>query len=102
MSIIHCSIDVTKIDKSRLIEGKKGGKYLNFSVLSNRNGPDKYGNTHMVTQDVTKEERLDGVKGAILGNGKEWDGGGAQQQRSAPHERRTAPKPQAEDDDVPF
>lgn len=94
MSIIHCSIDVTKIDKSKLVEGKKGGKFLNFSVLSNRNGPDKYGNTHMITQDVSKEERLSGKRGAILGNGKEWNG-------QAGNSPARAPQP-ADDDDIPF
>ena len=68
--IIRCKIDVTKIDKSALFEGKTGAKYLDLTLLENRNGPDKYGNDWMVTQDIGQERRKNGEKGPILGNGK--------------------------------
>lgn len=81
-----------KIDKSKLIEGKNGAKYLNFTVISNKNGPDQYGKTHMITQDVSQEEREAGKRGAILGNGKRWEQNGARQQS------RPAQKQQSFDD----
>lgn len=82
MSIIRSSIDVSKITGIKENENYFAipkailakGKYFNFSTLSNKNGVDQWGNTHMVTQDVTKEERLAGKRGPILGNGKEVGG----------------------------
>jgi len=69
--ILRLSLDVSKIDKSKLYKGKKG-VYLNAAVLL-KDEPDQYGNDGMIVQDVSKEEREQGIKGAILGNGK-WAG----------------------------
>lgn len=66
---ISLNIDVTKIEKARIIEGKKG-KYLNATVFVDPENADEYGNHGMITQDVTKEERDAGTKGPILGNVK--------------------------------
>lgn len=63
-------IDVSKIDKSKIYEGKKG-KYLDAVVFIN-DEPDEYGNIGMIVQSVSKEEREKGIKGAILGNAKEF------------------------------
>jgi|SRR5690625_3665240 len=65
---IALKIDVTKIDKKRLFEGKKG-VYLD-AVLFLDDRPDQYENNGMITQSVSKEEREQGVKGEILGNAK--------------------------------
>lgn len=67
--IIGIKLNVLKIDKARLFKGEKG-TYLDITLLENRDGPDQYGNDFIVVQDVTKEEREKGIKGAILGNGK--------------------------------
>jgi hypothetical protein len=64
---ISASIDVTKIDKSKLIDGKKG-TYLNLTAFVNLDEKDQYDNNGMVTQSVTAEEREAGTRGAILGN----------------------------------
>jgi len=69
--ILRLSLDVSKIDKSKLFKGKKG-VYLNAAVLL-KDESDQYGNDGMIVQDVSKEEREQGIKGAILGNGK-WAG----------------------------
>jgi hypothetical protein len=66
---ISASIDVTKIDKSKLIHGKKG-TYLNITAFINLSEVDQYNNNGMVTQSVSSEERTEGVRGAILGNTK--------------------------------
>jgi hypothetical protein len=71
MDIIKGKIDVSKIDKERLYKGKKG-TYLDFALIPTPNG--QYGNTHMIVQEVSKEERDSGVKGAILGNAKVSEG----------------------------
>ena len=64
--IVRLKIDVTKIDKARLFQGKKG-MYLDATVFLN-DEPGQYGDNGMITQDVSKEEREAGTKGNILGN----------------------------------
>jgi len=65
---ISIKLDVTKIDKSKLFKGDKG-TYLDATILM-KDEPDQYGNIGMVVQNVNKEDRDAGVKGAILGNVK--------------------------------
>ncbi len=78
---IELSIDVTKIDKSKLYQGKKG-TYLSVTAFVDLVQLDQYGNSGMVTQKTTKEEQDQGIKGAILGNSKVFwkEGGNAPQQ----------------------
>jgi len=102
--IIKLNIDVTKIDKKRLHKGAKG-TYANFTVLL-RDQPDQYGNDGMIVEDVSKEEREAGTKGAILGNAKIVGNSGNQPQRSANSggQRQSAPPETFDngDDDIPF
>ena len=70
-SIINLSINLDKIDKSKIITGKKG-KYLNLTVGGNRDGEDQYGNTHYIFQSQSKEEREAKTDKNYLGNGKEF------------------------------
>jgi len=70
-SIINLSINLEKIDKSKIIAGKKG-KYLNLTVGGNRDGEDQYGNTHYCFQSQSKEEREGKAEKNYLGNGKEF------------------------------
>lgn len=67
--LIKLKIDLTKVDKNRLFTGKTGAKYLDATFFLS-DEPDQYGNHGMITQDVTKEERESGERGAILGNAK--------------------------------
>lgn len=67
-NIIRGKIDVSKIDKDRLFRGAKG-TYLDIVLLPTEDS--QYGDTHMIKQDVSKEDREAGVRGAILGNAKE-------------------------------
>jgi hypothetical protein len=90
------SIDVTKIDKSRLKEvTKKDGTkatYLNLTTFINPAEEDQYGNHGFISQSITKEEREAGERTPILGNTKVIFNGGSQ------------PKQQDDflNDDVPF
>ena len=62
------SIDVLKIPKERLIEGKQG-KYLNI-VIGLNNEVDNYGNQGAVYVEQTKEERDAKAPKIYLGNVK--------------------------------
>ncbi len=95
---IAIKIDVTKIDKARLFAGKNGAKYLDAILIET---PDnKYGDSHMIVQSVSKEERQAGVRGAILGNAKTLGGGGSTQAPKAQHAKQ---EPQENlDEQIPF
>lgn len=67
--IISCSIDVTKIDKSKLVEGKNGAKYFNFNLNVN-DQEDKYGKDCSISLPQTKEERAAKANRTFIGNGK--------------------------------
>lgn len=69
--MIVVSIDLTKIDKSKIVEGKNGQKYYSF-VVDELRTPDKFNNTHTVYQNQTKEERTDKIAKVYIGNGKEF------------------------------
>lgn len=66
--MIQLKIDVSKIDKTKLYNGKKG-TYLDATLFLN-DQVDQYGNHGFIVQSVSKEERESGVKGTVLGNVK--------------------------------
>ena len=69
--MISVTINVSKINKEYLYEGKQG-KYLNIVLFPTEN--DQYGNDWIVKQSLTKEQRAAGVKAPIIGNGKNMGG----------------------------
>ncbi len=66
---ISLSIDVTQIDKARLVKGKKG-IYLDLKTFIDIDKPNEHGNIGFVTQSITKEESDRGKQMPILGNVK--------------------------------
>src|SRR5690554_4347546 len=83
---VRLKIDVSKIDKARLFKGQKG-VYLDATCFIDLDEKGQYGDNGMVTQDVSKEEREQGVKGPILGNVTVFyrdDQGGQQQAPQQP------------------
>tara|TARA_R110000803_G_scaffold157236_1_gene221686 strand:- start:84 stop:401 length:318 start_codon:yes stop_codon:yes gene_type:complete len=99
---VSFKIDVTKIEKARLFVGQKG-KYLDATVFIDLDELDQYGNSGMITQDVSKEERQAGTKGAILGDSKVfWRDEGQAPQASKP-QGNSGPDPVDDfEDDIPF
>ena len=108
---IRLKIDVSKIVKNRLFKGDKG-VYLDATAFVDLGELDQYGQSGMITQDVSTEERENGVKGAILGNSKVfWSEGlppknqGQQQQQPPlrkPNQGMQMPAGDGWDDDIPF
>ena len=102
-SIINFSIDLTKIPKDKIIDGKKG-KYLPVTLTLN-DELDNFGNNGPVTVAQTKEEREAKTTKVYLGNAKvNWTNG--QNVDVAPRDgqpqRQAVPAPQAVEDDLPF
>jgi len=67
-SIISGSIDLTKIDKSKIFEGKKGKYYPLTVVINNELG--QYGDSGYIQTEQTKEEREAKQPKTFLGNVK--------------------------------
>lgn len=65
-AIISGSIDLTAVDKSKLVEGKNGKKYLNITLMVQNQS--QYGNNVWVTQTLSKEERENKAPSITLGN----------------------------------
>jgi hypothetical protein len=81
-------IDLLKLTGARLFTAKDGaafvaiplqanavhvsekGRYLELTLVPNRDGPDKYGYTGFAAVNLTKERREAGEKGPIVGNFK--------------------------------
>ena len=98
--VLKVKINVEKIDKTKLFNGKKG-TYLDIILIPT---PDnQYENTHMAVQGVTKEEREAGIRGEILGNA-ELASNPAERPKDADLERQQAEEniPVGADDPVPF
>lgn len=100
--MIVAKIDVSKIDKAHLFEGKKG-KYLDIALHEK---PNEYGDDGFITQSVSKEARDKGIKGGIIGNWKTV-GQKAPQGRSTQRQSASTPSkletPLADDDQsLPF
>jgi len=92
-------INVSKIDKTALFEGKNG-KYLDLVLWENRDGADQYGNDGFVTQDIGKARREAGEKGPIIGNWKEL---GDMRKATNPSPNQQKPlNPVGDEEDIPF
>lgn len=98
-TIATISIDLNKLDKSKIIEGKNGAKYYNFNIALN-DQTDQYGNNVQVSEPQTKEQRDAKEKKTFYGNGKVfWTDG-----KSTIAEKKNNPSSAAPVDmnDLPF
>lgn len=96
---VEISIDVMKIDKTRLYQGKKG-KYLTMTTFIDLDNKDEYGNNGFVSEKQTKEESEQKIRTTILGNYKLFwrDENQQPQQQGNQPQQDHAP----EDDMLPF
>ena len=67
---LSLKIDLAKMDMTRIFNGKNGAQYLDAKIFVDMEQLDQYGNSGMITQSVSKDEKSQGIKGNILGNGK--------------------------------
>jgi hypothetical protein len=95
-------INVLKILKEHLFKGQKG-TYLDCAIWPNKNGTGEYGDTHYITQEISKEARDRGERGAIIGS-ITWidEPKAAPVPRSSPPRQTPPDDPDARGDDVPF
>ena len=99
--LVKLKIAVNKIEKERLYRGQN--TYLDAEVWLDEDQEDQYGNHGMITQEVSREERDRGVKGAILGNAKVvWREDRQSKPSQGPTPQATPQATKDEDDDIPF
>lgn len=97
-SLINASIDLTKIDKSKLVNGK----YLSLTISLN-DKTDNYGNNVAVSVGQTKEERESKAPKTYLGNGKVvWTDGVVKAAEKQEKEPLTATQKMTANDNLPF
>jgi hypothetical protein len=95
-------INVTKILKQHLFKGNKG-TYLDITIWPNREGEDQYGNTHYITQSLSREAREKGERGPILGNARPIQRGGPSAAAKAAPTPAATPEPDPfPDNEIPF
>lgn len=102
-SIINASINLNLIDKTKIIEGKKG-KYLPITITIN-DEPDQFGNQGPIVVAQSKEEREAKVAKTYLGNvSVVWTNGENVAAATKGGDQPKAPAFVAEagDDDLPF
>jgi len=99
-SIISSSIDLTKIDKSKIYEGKKGKYYPITIVLNDEVG--QYGDSGYIQTEQTKDERDAKQPKTFLGNAKVvWTNGDNVNVAPREDQPQAAPVVEAEPD-LPF
>jgi hypothetical protein len=67
--IIGASIDLSKLDKAKIKEGKNGAKYYDLTLFLSEE-PNQFGQHLAITTAQTKEERAAQTKNHYIGNGK--------------------------------
>lgn len=96
--IIAIKLNVSKVEKDKLFKGAKG-TYLDLVCMSNRDGKDEYGNDGFVAHSLSKEQRVGGAKGSIIGNFRIIN---ADVKPAPARAVEQAELPEGETEDVPF
>ena len=95
---VRISINVSKIDKTALYQGKSG-QYLDATVFIDPENPSEYGDHGGIQQDLGKQRREAGEKGAYIGNVKVfWK----DESEPAPQPAAHSSQDDFDDTDLPF
>lgn len=101
---INLSIDVTKLDKKRFFQGKKG-TYADLILFVDLDNVDEYGNNGSIKISAKKEETEQQRKELpYVGNAKIFWRGEGQQQSGQQPSQQSGQQANSEnwDDDIPF
>jgi hypothetical protein len=91
--MIKISVNLSKLPKDKMTTSKTGEKWINLILWENRDGLDKFGNTHALSVSKTKEEK--DQPNVYVGNGKDM----SVQATTAPN---AIGKSDNDNDDLPF
>mgnify|MGYP003658762762 CR=1 FL=1 len=95
---LSLKINVSQIDKARLFAGQKG-KYLDATIFVDLSELDQYGNSGMITQDVSKEEKGQS-QGSYQQQAPQQQQGGFGQQQQQPSQQLAQKRQQAQQQSV--
>lgn len=93
--MIKISVNLSKLPKEKITTSKTGEKWINLILWENRDGVDKFGNTHSLTVSKSKEEKEQ--PNVYVGNGKD-----SSVQVVAPVAPNAIGKSDSDDSDLPF
>ena len=71
MKLISCSIDLTSITGEKVVVHENGKQYYHF-IVEERKEAGQYGDTHMIYEKQTVEEREVRESRVFIGQGKEF------------------------------
>ena len=100
VAILSGSINLSAIDKSKIITAKNGNQYLNLTMMIQNES--QYGNNIWITQSQSKEEREAKQKANSLGNGSVRWIGGEVKVAERNEVTNTEQNPQRQEVDLPF
>lgn len=69
---ITASICVSDIPREAIKVAENGKKYISIVIAENKDGANKYGNTHYICMSQSKEERDVKAERVYIGNGKAY------------------------------
>jgi hypothetical protein len=67
-NVMKLVINLSKVDKQKLFKGQKG-IYLNAALII-KDDADQFGNHALIVEEISKEQRMAGERGTIIGSGK--------------------------------
>jgi len=94
---VNLKVDVSKLDKSRFFQGKKG-TYVDLTTFIDTENTGEYGDNGTIAQSTSKEERQSGFKLPICGNVRVF----YKADDDEPPANQEAPGLPMDDDDIPF
>lgn len=98
---LEFSLDLSKLDKTKIVQGKKGS-YYPVTVWIN-DAVDQFGYNVSVQTKITKEESEAGQKATYIGNGHvRSSDGNVLVVPYEPKNTQQAPQPAAQEADFPF
>lgn len=102
MKIINASIDLNKIDRTKIVAGKNGAKYYNVGMIVS-DEKNQYGQDVSIFDEQSKEEREERKPKKYLGNGKVvWTSDSDKKVIDVPDEPQVKPMKKIEDEFSPF
>lgn len=100
VAILSGSINLSAIDKTKIVTAKNGNQYLNLTMMVQNES--QYGNNIWITQSQSKEEREAKEKANSLGNGAVRWLGGEIKIAERNEVTNTEQNPQRQEVDLPF
>lgn len=88
--IISASIDLAKLEKAPVVQGKNGAKYVNITIIVNDEA-NQWGKDVSISLEQSKEERTAKAPKTFVGNGKVIYNNAAPSEQPTPQQNNDLP-----------